>query len=303
MPEQQTHRILSPIILFTLGLVWGSGYAIARFVMTNDIHPLGYTFWQSLGPAIILIIICILTHQSIKLKPRYILFYSICGLVGIAIPNTNMYFAAQHLPAGLLALIINTVPIIIYPMALLSRQEKFRWLRLMGILIAVSGILLLIIPKASAPSVTQTHWILFALLTPFCFALFATYIHPRRPKDSSPLSLAAGMMACSTIILTPIVLGSGNFHTLTWPLPFVDSIIILQMFLSSLGYVLFFWLLKIAGSVYYSMVDGVVAITGLFWGAALFGEHFNGLELSAILLILAAITLMTWQQKNNKAKY
>ena len=43
------NRILSVILLISLGLVWGSGYAIARFAVTNGVTPLGYTFWQCLG--------------------------------------------------------------------------------------------------------------------------------------------------------------------------------------------------------------------------------------------------------------
>jgi drug/metabolite transporter (DMT)-like permease len=303
MLQKNTFSLLPPTLLFSLGLVWGAGYAIARLVMTSGVHPLGYTFWQAIGPAIILILICLISKQPLKLKPRYILFYFICGLVGIAIPNTNMYFAAEHLPAGLLALVINTVPVMIYPMALLSGQEKFHWLRFLGVIAAVTGILLLVLPKANLTSISQPYWVLFALLTPFCFALFATYINPRRPKDSTPLSLAAGMMACAALLLSPIIFNTHNYHPLTWPISFIDSMIILQMFLASLGYVLFFWLLKIAGSVYYSMVDGVVAITGLVWGMILFGEQFNAWEGSAALLILAALAVMTWQQKNTQGKY
>lgn len=301
MHMKPNHFFLAPTLLFSLGLVWGSGYAIARFAVTNGVHPLGYTFWQSLGPAVILALICMLTRQPLSFKSKNIFFYFICGLIGIAIPNTNMFYAAQHLPASLLALIVNTVPIMIYPMALLNRQEKFQWLRLFSVFCAIIGILFLILPKVSLPNFHQTSWIIFALITPFCFALFATYINPHRPHNSTPLSLAAGMMICSTLIISPLIISTHSFYPLVWPFSFVDWIIILEIGLSSLGYVLFFSLLKIAGSVYYSMVDGVVAMTGLFWGILLFGERFNRWEILAIIFILSAIGLMTWQQKCNNS--
>jgi len=207
-----------------------------------------------------------------------------------------MYFAAPHLPAGLLALIVNTVPIMIYPLALLAKQERFQWFRLLAIIIAIAGLLCLILPKASFPDPQQASWVLWALITPLCFAIFATYINPRRPTRSSPLSLAAGMMAASTILLAPLVFTTHSFYPLTWPFSLPAWVIILEIVLSSLGYVLFFWLLKIAGPVYYSLVDGVVALTGLIWGMLLFGEHFNLWQGLAISLVLLAIALMTWKQ-------
>lgn len=288
---------LGVILLLALGIVWGSGYAIARFAMTHGVSPLGYTFWQSLGPAILLTLISFLTRKPIKFSKPDLLFYLSCGLIGIAIPNANMYFAAPHLPSGILALIVNTVPIMIYPLALLSKQEKFHKIRLFGIILAITGVLCLVAPNAAIPEKTQAHWVLLSLITPFCFALFAVFLNPLRPPGSNPINLAAGMMALSTLMILPLVLLTHSFYWFSIPFSLTDGIVILEMILSSLGYVLFFWLLQLAGAVYYSLVDGVVAITGLIWGMIIFGERFSGWQACAVISILFAIALMTWQQK------
>ncbi len=288
------NRLVSFYILFSLGITWGSGYAIARFATTHGVAPLGYTFWQSLGPAIILSVCCFISRQRLSFKPRYLAFYCICGLLGIAIPNTNMYFAAAHLPASLLALIVNTVPIMIYPMALLAKQERFQLLRFTGVVMAIIGVLCLVLPNANFAQPQQARWVLLALITPFCFALFTTHINPRRPRESTPLSLAAGMMIISTLLLLPLVITTHSFYPLHWPFSLPSWLILFEMVLSSLGYVLFFWLLKISGPVYYSLVDGVVAVTGLIWGVIIFDENFNLWQGIAVILILAAIAVMTW---------
>jgi drug/metabolite transporter (DMT)-like permease len=290
-----SNRLLSVLILFLLGITWGSGYSIARFATTHGVHPLGYTFWQSLGPAIILILSAYASRHPLSLKSRDIIFYLVCGLIGIAIPNTAMYYAASHLPAGLLALIVNTVPIMIYPIALIAKEEKFKCLRLLSIALAVLGILCLILPETKVSQTLPTQWILFALITPFCFALFATYINPHRPIASTPLSLAAGMLTTSTILLAPLVIATHSFYPITWPLTIPALVILLEIVLSSIGYVLFFWLIKIAGPVYYSLVDGIVGLTGLIWGIFLFNEHFTFWYGLAVILILVAIVMMTWK--------
>lgn len=288
--------MIRPIfVLFLLGTLWGVGYSIARFAMTHGVNPIGYTFWQSLGPAVIL---GLLSFKHLKFDLSHLKFYLICGLIGIAIPNTNMYFASAHLPAGLLALIVNTVPIMIYPMALIAHQEHFQWKRFIGVLIAIIGIMLLILPHANLPQSTQLHWLLMGLITPFCFAFFALFINPHKPKDSNPLSLAAGMLMAATLLLAPWVIATHSFYAFHFPLNIPDKIILLEIFLSSIGYVLMFYLIRIAGPVYYSLVDGIVAITGLAFGRIIFGESIHFFMLLATVLILSGIFLVNTKQKN-----
>ncbi len=291
------NRILSMILLIALGLIWGSGYTIARYAVTNGVTPLGYTFWQCLGPAIILTLLSGAQKTKPTLSLNHIYFFVICGLIGIALPNTNMYFAAAHLPAGMLALLVNTVPILIYPLALISKQEKFDMVRFLAICLAIIGVLTLVIPKTSLPDKHAAIWVLIALLTPLCFAIFATYVNPKRPSDCSSLTVAAGMMCAATIILMPLVFVTHNFFAIHFPLTLPMYIILLEIVLSSLGYVLFLWLLKIAGPVYYSLVDGVVAATGIMWGIVIFNEQFNLWRGIAFILIFSAILLMTMRQR------
>ena len=70
--------------------------------------------------------------------------------------------------------------------------------------------------------------------------------------------------------------------------------------MSSLGYVIFFTLLKKAGAVYYSHVSGMVIINGLLWGYIVFGETLNTISVIAICTILLAIYIMN--MSSTKAK-
>lgn len=266
--------------------------------MTHSVPPLGYSFWQSVGPAILIGLLVTATHrEQKKITVPHLRYYFICGLTGIVIPNTTMYFAAPHLPAGLLAVVVNTVPIIAYPMALFARVEKFDPLRLIGVLLALSGLMLFVLPKASLPSSDSVFWIVATLITPLSFAFCAVYISRFRPPDSDSLSLSAGTLIAASLILSPFVILSGNFYLLHFPLTAADGVIIIEIILSSAGYVLFFQLIKIAGPVYYSLVDTIVSLTGLFWGYLLFHEKLNTYTGAGVVLILLALILVTRQQR------
>lgn len=280
------------LLLILLGAIWGSGFTLARYATTHGVSPLGYSFWQSVGPAIALLIMTLIKERRLPFSPRHLRYYFIAGVLGIALPNTNMYFAAPHLPAGILGVIVNTVPLMMYPLALIVRQEKFQWSRFFAIILGIVGIMMLIGFKWSLPFGSSSTWAVITLLTPLFFAMCALYSVYDRPIDSSSLSLATGMLVASAIVLTPMLIEFHEFYPLN-SLSLPNLAVILEIILSSIGYVILFQLLKIAGAVYYSLVGGIVAITGLFWGWLLLGETISWWTVGAVVLIIVAVTVVT----------
>ena len=289
-------RIKAFILLIALGFLWGSGYAIARYCVTHGVTPLGYSFWQSLGPALLLSLLALLQRKFRlqMLNAKLLGFALMAGFLGIAVPNSIMYFASQHLPASMVATLVNTVPLFIYPLALLLQVEQYRGSRLAWILLAVLGLVLLnFVPH----DFTHTYlpWSLLVLGAPLSFALCAILIQPLQPQDLDALGSASLMLVVSSMLLTPIVFFKADFYGLQFQHP-VDFWILLEILLSSLGYVLFFQLIKLAGPVYYSLTGGAVALTGICISLLVFKETLGIRTVIALLLILLAIFGMSYSQ-------
>ncbi len=287
-------RAMPLILLVVLGFIWGSGYTLAKFAVTHGVSPLGYAFWQSLGPALLVTLFVLFSKDRFVWNKEHLRYYAVTGLLGIALPNTNMYIVAAHLPAGLLAIIVNTVPILTYPLALLWQLERFSMLRFFGVIIGFSGILCIVLPTTLglATLSTANGWAYLALLSPLSFSLAALYIHKKRPAETSAISLTAGMLYLSTVFLLPLMLYGHGFYPLTH-LNAPELVVILEIILSSIGYILFFILIRRAGAVYYSLVGGIVALTGLFWGFCIYNETLSRLDVYATVLILAALVLLS----------
>ncbi len=291
-------RLIAPALLILLGIIWGSGYAIARYCVTHGVPPLGYSFWQSIGPMILLLIASFAQGEKLPITKRYLSYYLVCGILGIALPNTLMYFTAQYIPSGILAVILNTVPILIYPLALLCRQERFAPLRFIAIVIGMIGLMMMVAPHAQTPRLHDIPWTLIILLAPLSFALCAIFIAAYRPVPSQSVTLSAGMLIISSMTVAPLTLITKEFYGFSWPLTTPDLLIIFEVVLSGLGYWILFMLIKRAGPVFYSLVSGVVAIVGLIWGHLLFNEYYNGMSLIAVILILVAIFLISLRQRH-----
>lgn len=289
-------RLLPLLMLLMLGMLWGTGYTIARYVITHGVPAVSYSFWEALGPAVLLSALLLRPGQPplSRISSTHLRYYLTAGLTGIAIPNTCMYFAAGHLPAGLLAVTVNTVPVFAWPLALMSGLESFSFTRLAGLTLAVTGLFFILIPRAVLPASGNWIWFLPALITPFSFAFCAVHITKRRPLGTGPVTVAAGMLLAAALMLVPLVLMTGGLYLPEWPLKMPDIFIILEMVLSALGYILFFELLRIAGPVYYSLVDTTVALTGLVSGYYFFGEKITPAAACGIVLILAGVLAVTF---------
>lgn len=288
---------LSISLLLLLGFIWGSGYSLAGLAMKNHVHPLGYSFWQSIGPAVFTTFLCYFSNLPIPFSTTYLRYYFICGLLGIALPNTIMYFVvAKYLTAGITAVLMNTTPVMTYVLALLFQQERFIVKRFLGVLLAVCGlfgVFFITHPNQDLSSQSQIFWVLITLISPLCFSACAIYATSQRPENSHSLSVSAGMLICSSILLTPVVIATNSFYPFSTPFSTAEWVIIIEILLSSLGYILLFQLLKLSGAVYYSLVSGVVALTGLFWGWLIFNETLSLFLWIAISLILIGIVCVT----------
>ncbi|MFA6303395.1 MAG: DMT family transporter [Legionella sp.] len=287
-------QTLQPLfLLIVLGFIWGSGYVLAKFAITQEVPPLGYAFWQSLGPAVLLSLACCLSKNIPLVHPRYWTYFLICGLIGIAIPNTNMYFIASHIPAGLLAVLVNTVPLLVYPLALASGQERFDLWRILALVLGMTGIMLII---GFTSSGIFSGWTLIALISPLSFAFCSIYIGAKQAPEINSLQAASGMLMAASLMLTPLVLYQHAFYSLMGPFTLVKQVVVLEIVLSSIGYLVFFRLIRLAGPVFYSITGGIVALTGLFWGYLIFDEIPSSRQTIAVILVISSIFLLSWRQ-------
>ncbi len=92
----------------------------------------------------------------------------------------------------------------------------------------------------------------------------------------------------------------GAFHPISFPLQINDWLIILEIILSSLGYIVLFVLIKLAGPIYYSLVGGMASVFGLLWGKLFYGESLNLSSWLGVFCIIGAIILLTLLLKKEK---
>ena len=289
--------MLYPLFLLVLlGIDWASGYAIAGYVMRHGVSPYGYAFWQSFGPLVCLVIIQAF-RSDLKPAQGSLVYSVLCGLIAIAIPNLLVYFVSAKVSSAIVTILANCAPIFTYPLALLFGRERFHLSRLAMVLIGSVGIFILVNPVKSHLELNfADYWLYVALLIPFCYALSAVYVSRFLPKSGSILNYAMWMLFVAAIVNSALVVMQNEFYVLHYN-DFNSWLIILEILLSTAGYVLLFAILKMVGPVYYILVNAIAALTGIMYGKLIFGQSFNNITYIASGLIISAIIGLTYTQR------
>lgn len=291
--------MLQIFLLTILGIDWASGYAIAGYCMRHGVNAYGYAFWQSFGPMLILLLVHLVAYPpKIKISKAAVKYVVLSGLSGVVIPNLLIYLAASHVPSGLLTLISNISPLFVYALALLYQEEKFNVIRCSSIVAGLIGVVIIITAQRKWFRLQLGDtWGLITFLIPFGYAFCAVYVAKFRPAIGNSLNYALGMLLVATLFNTPLVYLNNGFYALH--MGDVNSwLIILEILLSTAGYVLMFVIIQMVGAVYYTLVNTTAALTGLVYGYFIFKQSYPNSICIAISLLLLALLGLSVTQKN-----
>ena len=296
-PVAAASLLLPLALVLLLGTLRGGVTSLAKYVSMLGIPPLGYTFWQSLVAALLLIVVCLASRRPLPVTRAHLRYFAICGAIGMALPNSLFFAVVKHIPAGSMAVILVTIPLLTYAMALLLRMEPVDGRRALGIGLGLSGAVLVVMPGGSLPAGGSTPWLLLGFLCPLLYAAVSVFATRQRVAGADPLAQAAGTLTAAALLLLPAALLTGTLHPIWQGPTVVTALILAHGAIAATAYALFFILLRVAGPVYYSQSAYVIAVTGIGFGMLVFDERHPGGFWLAVLLIFAGLLLVNLRQR------
>jgi drug/metabolite transporter (DMT)-like permease len=188
--------------------------------------------------------------------------------------------------SGILTVLSNIEPIFTYTIALLFGIEKFNKNRMLMVIIGMIGIIMLVWPS-SLDQINLSIWLGLSLFIPLCYAFGVVFISKFKPLGGDVLNYAMWMLFFASSLIIPISLLNGGFYPLGMNLN--SGLILLEILLSTFGYILLFIIIHRAGAVLFVMVNGIAAISGLIYGKLIFSQQISYWTFFASMLIILAI--------------
>ena len=294
LPSSQALRapVSAWAILLVAGVSWGGTYSLAKIATQDGAQPLGVALWQGAVGAAILGIIETVRRRRLPLNGRHLAFYLVCGLLGTAIPSTLYFYAAPHLPAGVLAITLGLTPLLTFLGAVLLRLDRYAPGRLLGVMLGIAAVLMIALPETSLPERTASIWVIAALAAALSYAAENVVIAKFRPPGTQSLTLLLGMMSVATLALVPLVFATDSFVALAWPWGPVQWAIVGMAAVNVFSYWLFIYLVTATGPIFASQMAYVVTISGVAWGLVIFAERHSAWIWAALALMLAGVALV-----------
>ena len=286
-------RALPWAFLLVMGTAWGLSFSLGKVAVENGAKPFGVAQFQAMFAGIVLLFISVIRRKSIKHMKDKLGFIFCVAMLGAAIPSVLFYYAAPHVPAGVLSITVALIPLMTYGFSIPLKLETFSVVRVAGLVFGVIAICLIALPENSLPDSAALPWILIACISALCYAVENIILGFKSALTVGPMRLAMGMNLMAAVALLPITILTDSFFSPSFPPQNVDYAIIGLGLITVVAYTMFVLSVALFGSVFSSQVGYVVTLTGVFWGMFIFGESpslWIWLSLCAMIIGLVLVT-------------
>jgi drug/metabolite transporter (DMT)-like permease len=286
-------RFLFLLVLLGLGVGWGSTQALGKIAVSTGHGLFGLMFWQLAIAVAALGAIRALRGGRLHVTRRGLGMAAAVALVGTLIPGTTFYTSIARLPAGIMSILIATVPLLAFPVAVVLGLDRFGLRRAMGLLCGFVAMLLIALPEAALPVGAKAAWLVVAMVGPLCYALEGNIIARWGTGGLDPLETILVASGVALVLVIPLMLLSGQWidPRLPWGAP--EAALVAGALVNALMYVGYVWLAQAAGPVFAAQTGYVVTLAGVGWAMLLLGERFAPSVWLAAALLMAGLALVT----------
>ena len=271
--------------LIVMGAGWGAGLPMTKIAVSTGYQHYGLMFWQLVIGAALMAVVCAARRLPVPVSPRTLRLYLIIATIGTVLPNTISYQVAVHLPGGIMSLLLSVIPMFAFLIALMLGNDRFRWRRLIGLLFGLFGVLLIIAPAVDLGQEVPVFWAGIYLLTALLYASESNYIAKWGTEGLGPFQVMLGSSLVGLVIVTPLMIRSGQYIAPEWPLPLPQAAQIASSVIHVFVYATYVWLAGRAGAVFTVQVSYLVTGFGLIWAWLILGEAYA----STLWIALAAM--------------
>lgn len=278
------------ILTLLAGSLVGAIFVISKLLLGRGLSPLIVSLIQTAGAAAVLLAVQRARGERLPLDPASRRFYLIAALIAVAGSALLGNWVLARIPAGIFTVVVTLSPMFT---SLFNALVERRWpspTAMLGTGLGLLGVLLVLVPRAKSVEAEQALALTVALGVPVLLAIGNVYRSRYWPSGLSAPMSSAGTMLVQALAVLPLIAVSGQRASLeqlaaSWPLLLAMVLVTLSANVAAAA------LQRIADSVAYSQIGYVIALTGVVWGALLFGERLGWSFVPALALVFAGVVL------------
>lgn len=276
--------------LVALAAIWGTS-----FVFLRVLAPVLGAAWTAESRVLIAGLTLAAWFRLTGFAPgwrRNAKVFVVVGLLNSALPFVLYGWAAQHLPAAVMAVVNACTPLSGAVCAAIWLGEPLTRTRLGGIGCGIAGVAWLSFSRPAGgplPDPQLLPAIAACLLATLCYGLAGVYLK-RCASAVAPLAIAGGSQLAAALWLLPLLPFAAPIGPLTGPV--LASLLGLGLICSALAYGLYYRLIADLGPTRALTVTFLIPPFGVAWSALLLGEPLSPALAGSGVLIVAGTVLV-----------
>ncbi len=277
-------------LLFLIIIIWGVNWTVTKLIIVS-VPPVWSAAIRSAIAAVALLFLQLASRQFIIPKQHDIPAILVICIFHMVLFGALMAVGLQYISVGRSIVLAYTTPLWVTPAAIFLLREPTSKFRIFGVILGISGVLILFNP--SAESFSREHQLLgnaLLLLASLSWAITIIFIKAYKWR-STPFQLVFWQNLLAAIILAAVALPLEGVPTFT-----VDSALIWKFAYSGLMATAFgFWGMTVVNRYLPAVVTslGLLAtpVVGMVCSQIVLGEKPDLALLIAGFLIIAGISI------------
>ena len=273
-------KLLDYLLLTLLALIWASAFFNIK-IATYSYGPVTIAFLRVFFGAIPVLLLCYYKNIKIEAFSKDWHWFAMIGFINLVAPFFLIAYGVKSVQSNLAAILMSTTPLSSTVLGhFYTKNEKFNFIKTIGILIGFSGIVFLFSDNLLIDENNFTSALLI-LLGSTCYVVGGVLTLKISKKKNE--NVTGSILIWATIILIPLV----SFIEQPWELnPRLDStisVIYLGLVSTGIAWLLRFRILVNNGLIFQSQVSYLIPI---------FGTVLSYIFLKELITIKVLISLM-----------
>ena len=290
--SRSAHFTSTDLLLILMTLIWGSNFTAIKYSL-EDLLPLSFNALRMTIASVIMLIIALPRRDTFNVTQKDGRRLFILGLVGNTCYQSLFITGMAHTRAGNAALILATTPLFTAILGRIRKQEYFTGRGVAGLVIAFSGIVIIVVSGRGDVSLEET--LLgdsLLLVSTLCWSLY-TVGSKQLIQTYGSFKATTIMMASGTpfllVVCAPALLSQdwSRVRPLAWA-----GLIYSGLFAIALAYIIWSYGVRQIGSTRTAIYSNITPVVALLVAWPALGESPTIGQLAGAVVIFYGIYLV-----------
>jgi drug/metabolite transporter (DMT)-like permease len=270
-----------------LAAIWGSSFLFIK-IAVESVPAVPMTTLRIGLAAVLMLVLTRAYGEALPKDPKLWVFIMLAALFGNALPFTLISWGEEAIDSGLAAILMAPMPLTTVLLAhVFTRDEKLSPAKLAGVVLGILGLIVLIGPESLTRLGEDTVRQLAVAAAGCCYA--ANAVASKWLTGGSRLGMTAAVMIASTALMVPLSVANLSAWSFSPSALSLTAIAVLAVMQTAIGTLLMLGIVGRQGASFFSQINFLIPLFGVFWGAVILAERPSPNAVGALALILLGV--------------